>query len=254
MIRTGRAEVLQRQGNLRVLLTEIGPGEGFGELALLRGVARSATVRAIEPLQAFVLNRELLRAVDQPPCAVARAAGGAGPDARGAARCADVPALHRHAARPGGVTAHHGDPRRWRRCPARGPGRRLVLCRAGRAARSDDPRPRRPGRGAGRLCSRRLLRRNSDAARPATHGDNPCRNAGGPLAAVAGRLQYRPGPQPASAPSHVRGMSRCAGSDGICRFRTNSLARRSAGRPSRLGGLRETFGGSAHERTRRTAT
>lgn len=50
------------QGSARVevdgrLIREVGPGEGVGEIALLRSVPRTATVTADEPLHAFALDR-----------------------------------------------------------------------------------------------------------------------------------------------------------------------------------------------------
>jgi MFS family permease len=53
-IATGKAAVDRDDGTTR----ELGPGEFFGEIALLRDVARTATVRAVEPLQLFALERD----------------------------------------------------------------------------------------------------------------------------------------------------------------------------------------------------
>jgi CRP-like cAMP-binding protein len=56
----GRAAVERDDGTTR----ELGPGDFFGEIALLREVPRTATVRALEPLQLFALERdEFLTAV-----------------------------------------------------------------------------------------------------------------------------------------------------------------------------------------------
>jgi len=59
-IATGKAGVERDDGTIR----ELGPGEFFGEIALLRDVPRTATVRALEPLRLFALERdEFLTAV-----------------------------------------------------------------------------------------------------------------------------------------------------------------------------------------------
>src|SRR5262245_64912018 len=50
------------------ILTTIGPGGFFGELALLDGHARSATAVAVEPVETYVLRRESFdRLVDTAP-------------------------------------------------------------------------------------------------------------------------------------------------------------------------------------------
>jgi MFS family permease len=59
-IASGKAAVDLDDGSTR----ELGPGEGFGEIALLREVPRTATVRAIEPLRIYAVERdEFLAAV-----------------------------------------------------------------------------------------------------------------------------------------------------------------------------------------------
>jgi CRP-like cAMP-binding protein len=54
VIEGGRLEVLVDGRPVRV----IGAGESFGEVALIRDVARTATVRAVEPSQLAVIGRE----------------------------------------------------------------------------------------------------------------------------------------------------------------------------------------------------
>jgi MFS family permease len=59
-IAAGKAGVELDDGTTR----ELGPGDFFGEIALLRDVPRTATVRALEPLRLFALERdEFLTAV-----------------------------------------------------------------------------------------------------------------------------------------------------------------------------------------------
>jgi MFS family permease len=53
-IAAGRAVVERDDGTAR----ELGPGDFFGEIALLRDVPRTATVRALEPLHLFAVERE----------------------------------------------------------------------------------------------------------------------------------------------------------------------------------------------------
>jgi hypothetical protein len=53
-IASGRAVVELDDGTTR----ELGPGDFFGEIALLRDVPRTATVRALEPLHLFAVERD----------------------------------------------------------------------------------------------------------------------------------------------------------------------------------------------------
>jgi MFS family permease len=55
VIATGRAAVELEEG---VVARELGPGDFFGEIALLRDVPRTATVRALEPLQLYAIERD----------------------------------------------------------------------------------------------------------------------------------------------------------------------------------------------------
>ena len=54
VIATGRAVVELDHGTTR----ELGPGDFFGEIALLRDVPRTATVRALDPLQLYAVGRD----------------------------------------------------------------------------------------------------------------------------------------------------------------------------------------------------
>jgi MFS family permease len=54
VIATGQAVVELDDGATR----ELGPGDFFGEIALLRDVPRTATVRAVEPLRLFAVQRD----------------------------------------------------------------------------------------------------------------------------------------------------------------------------------------------------
>jgi CRP-like cAMP-binding protein len=58
MIEQGRAEVT----TAGEIVNELGPGDAFGEIALLRDVPRQATVRALEDLTLSALEREVFLA------------------------------------------------------------------------------------------------------------------------------------------------------------------------------------------------
>ncbi|MDD5203938.1 MAG: ATP-binding cassette domain-containing protein [Desulfobacterales bacterium] len=58
LIRSGRAEILKEaEGRLRSMGT-LGPGEFFGELALLRNAPRAASIKALGKLEVFSLPKE----------------------------------------------------------------------------------------------------------------------------------------------------------------------------------------------------
>jgi len=59
IIRSGRVAVLKEREGKEEVLTELGPGDFFGELALLRREPRAATVRALEEVELLSLSREL---------------------------------------------------------------------------------------------------------------------------------------------------------------------------------------------------
>jgi NADH dehydrogenase len=57
MIVSGEAEVVREEDDADVLLARLGPGEYFGEAAMLGRTPRSATVRAVGPLDVLTLPR-----------------------------------------------------------------------------------------------------------------------------------------------------------------------------------------------------
>lgn len=59
----GRVQVVYPSRNSDFELARLGPGDFFGEMALLNDKPRSATVRAIEPVDALVLDKEDFRRV-----------------------------------------------------------------------------------------------------------------------------------------------------------------------------------------------
>ncbi len=56
VIQLGEVEVTQRQGNHEARLRTMGPGECFGEIALLTDHPRTATVRAVQPTACWVMS------------------------------------------------------------------------------------------------------------------------------------------------------------------------------------------------------
>ena len=58
LIVSGRAEVVKgAEGSKPRVLSTLGPGDFFGEMALLDGYLRSASVRALEDTECLVLSR-----------------------------------------------------------------------------------------------------------------------------------------------------------------------------------------------------
>lgn len=60
IIRSGTAEVVQKGEHVR----DLGPGDFFGEIALLEEDRRTATVRAKEPMNVIVMSRQSFRQLD----------------------------------------------------------------------------------------------------------------------------------------------------------------------------------------------
>jgi len=58
LIRSGRAEILKETGGRLKSMGTLGPGEFFGELALLRNEPRAATIKALGRLEVFSLPKE----------------------------------------------------------------------------------------------------------------------------------------------------------------------------------------------------
>jgi NADH dehydrogenase len=57
IISRGKAEVLREQGNRTISLALLGPGEYFGEMALLNQTTRNATVRCLESLDVLSIHK-----------------------------------------------------------------------------------------------------------------------------------------------------------------------------------------------------
>ena len=58
LIRKGRVQVVRTQGEEELVLSELGSGDGFGEMALLIDQPRSATVKALGEVETLILNRQ----------------------------------------------------------------------------------------------------------------------------------------------------------------------------------------------------
>jgi CRP/FNR family cyclic AMP-dependent transcriptional regulator len=57
IIRSGKVEVVQEKDGQQTTLATLGPGDVFGEMALLDEFPRSASVRAVEPTTALGIQR-----------------------------------------------------------------------------------------------------------------------------------------------------------------------------------------------------
>ncbi len=60
-IKYGRVEVVREVNGRRELVAELGQGEIFGEMSLITGEPRSASVRAIEKTSIFQINQRLFQ-------------------------------------------------------------------------------------------------------------------------------------------------------------------------------------------------
>jgi putative ABC transport system ATP-binding protein len=58
LIRQGQAEVFTGGDGGKTVLTRLGPGEFFGELALLKDAPRAASVAAVDKLEVYTLSKE----------------------------------------------------------------------------------------------------------------------------------------------------------------------------------------------------
>ena len=57
IIKSGYVEITKREGDQKQVLAVLGPGEIFGEMALLGTHTRTATARAIEPTEIINVSR-----------------------------------------------------------------------------------------------------------------------------------------------------------------------------------------------------
>lgn len=62
-IRSGRVEVVQQRDGEEEKVAELGPGDVFGEMALLDEFPRSATVRAVQPTTCLGIQRWHFRGI-----------------------------------------------------------------------------------------------------------------------------------------------------------------------------------------------
>ncbi len=57
IIRSGKVDIVQDKGGKEIKLATLGPGDVFGEMALLDEFPRSASARAVEPTTALGIQR-----------------------------------------------------------------------------------------------------------------------------------------------------------------------------------------------------
>ena len=63
IIRSGKVDIIQEKGGKEIKLATMGPGEVFGEMALLDEFPRSASARAVEPTTALGIQRWHFRGI-----------------------------------------------------------------------------------------------------------------------------------------------------------------------------------------------
>jgi putative ABC transport system ATP-binding protein len=65
IIRSGKVDVVREAEGKEELLVQLGPGDFFGELSLLKEAPRAATVRAVEAVELLTLSKEIFMNVVQ---------------------------------------------------------------------------------------------------------------------------------------------------------------------------------------------
>jgi putative ABC transport system ATP-binding protein len=65
IVRSGKVDVLKEVDGKEEFLVQLGPGDFFGELALLKQAPRAATVRAVEDVELLTLSKEIFMDVVQ---------------------------------------------------------------------------------------------------------------------------------------------------------------------------------------------
>ena len=63
IVRSGKVEIVQERGGQAEKIRDLGPGNVFGEMALLDEFPRSATVRAVEPTTCLAITRWHFRGI-----------------------------------------------------------------------------------------------------------------------------------------------------------------------------------------------